>query len=218
MLSALGGVVLLALVISVGVFDVHRLATPRTSASASTIATSTIAEDSDTYTIHIEYPKFAVEKADREVQAIVDKAVTEFKALPPNPTPVAAKNEMDGEYQVINTGPEILSAKMEIYQFTGGAHGMTVTYGLNFHRDGTPVTEEEALGLTGKSLEDVSAEAMKQLNERFGLVQFPEGAAPSAENYSTFVIGTSSVNFIFQQYQVEAYAAGMPEITLPRVR
>jgi hypothetical protein len=184
----------------------------------SQIASSTISEETSVYKISISYPKFGIDAADKFTQSIVDRAVAEFRAIPANPTPVPAKNEMIGAYEVFNSGPEILSAKLELYQYTGGAHGLTVAYGLNFHPDGTVISLEEATAKTGKNLRQISIEASKQLQDRFGLVQFPEGAIATEKNYETFVIGTSTVNFIFQQYQVEAYAAGMPEVSFPRVK
>ena len=80
------------------------------------------------------------------------------------------------------------------------------------------ISLDEALKMTGKSLRQISIEASKQLQDRFGTVQFPEGAIAIEKNYETFVINTSTVNFIFQQYQVEAYAAGMPEVSFPRIK
>ena len=185
---------------------------------SSIIATSTIAEEAGTYKIQIDYPKFGNAKADAQVQQIIGKAVVEFKGYPPNPTPVAAKNEMIGEYSAAYVGSEVMSAQMILYQYTGGAHGGAVAFGLNFHPDGTAYTLDEALGLIGKNLAEVSVEANKQLAEDFGMVQFPDGATPTKENYATFLIGSSTVRFIFQQYQVEAYAAGMPEISFPRAK
>jgi hypothetical protein len=211
-LGILAIVVCIVLALALG-FSVSHKSTSTVSISTSTVATST-----ETYTVTLSYPRFGIEKADAAVQSVVDSAVNDFESLPPNPTPVTAKNELIGEYQTINSGPDFLSAKMEIYQYTGGAHGNTILYGLNFHPDGTAVTLEEALALVGKDLHEISIEAEKQLNQRFGLVQFPEGASPEAKNYSTFVIGTSTVTFIFQQYQVEAYVAGAPEISFARVK
>jgi hypothetical protein len=184
----------------------------------STIATSTIAEETDAYKIAIAYPKFGNANADTHVQQIIDKAVLEFKGYPSNPPSVAAKNEMIGEYNAAYVAGDVLSAQMTLYQYTGGAHGGAVAFGFNFHPDGTVYTLDEVLGLIGKNLEEVSAEANKRLIERYDMVQFPEGATPTKENYSTFVIGSSTVTFIFQQYQVQAYAAGMPEVVFARVR
>lgn len=164
------------------------------------------------------YPKFGIDAADMFTQSIVDKAVAELKAMPPNPTPVAAKNEMIGAYEIINPGPDIFSVRMDLYQYTGGAHGLTVAHGLNFYSDGREVSLQEAITMTGKTLQQISVEANGQLQDRFGTVQFPDGATATEENYATFVVGTSTVNFIFQQYQVEAYAAGIPEVSFPRVK
>jgi hypothetical protein len=216
LLAGLGAAAVIVFVAVEGIWLFSHSSSQETSPIA--MATSTIQADTDTYTINLAYPKFGIERADIQVQAIVDRAVDEFKAIPPNPTPIAAKNELDGQFTPINQGPDILSALLEIYQFTGGAHGATVAYGLNFHADGSAVTLDQALALIGKNLQQVSDAALGQLTERFEMVQFPEGATPTPENYATFVVSKDSVTFIFQQYQVEAYAAGMPQVTFPRVK
>ena len=175
--------------------------------------------ETDVYKIDVAYPVFGIPQIDSHTKSIVQKAVMDFKNNPPNPTPVAAKNEMIGMYGDVYSDEDIISAKMEIYQFTGGAHGGTVTYGLSFdQKAGTLLTLDDALTLTGMSLGQISEAAKKQLTMRFGMVQFPEGAAPTPENYSTFIVSKDAVTFIFQQYQVEAYAYGMPEISIPRVK
>ena len=81
------------------------------------------------------------------------------------------------------------------------------------------MTLGDALSLIGLSLEEMAAGAKRQLNERYSeMLIAPEGADALAENYSTFTISASAVTFIFQPYQVTAYAAGAPEVTFERVR
>ena len=45
---------------------------------------------------------------------------------------------------------------------------------------------------------------------------FEEGADTNPENFSSFVISADKVTFIFQQYQVAAYAAGPQEVSFER--
>lgn len=206
------------LILAVGAYAVVSSAGVPKRGIGSGVATSSVTLETDTYKINVVYPKFGNTKADAEVQAIVDKAVGDFKAMPPNPTPVAAKNELIGQYRDAYIGSDLMSARMDIYQFTGGAHGGTTAYGLNFHGNGSSYTLDEVLELIGKTLPQVSEEATKELTDRFQMVQFPEGVAPTPDNYATFVIGKDAVTFVFQQYQVEAYAAGMPEIQFRRVK
>jgi peptidoglycan-N-acetylmuramic acid deacetylase PdaC-like protein/uncharacterized protein DUF3298 len=212
-------VALLAIaVLGVGAYAVLSTAHVSLPGTAISVSTSTISAETDIYKINVSYPVFGNAKADAETHSIVQKAVDDFKTNPPNPTPVSAKNELDGGYQDVSIGPDLLSALMYIYQYTGGAHGGTVAYGLNYHADGTPYTLDEALSLIGMNLKQVSIGATKQLTDRFQMVQFPEGATATSSNYSTFLIGSSTVSFVFQQYQVEAYAYGMPEVTFARVK
>ena len=184
-----------------------------------TLATSTVQEETDGYVINVAYPQFGIPAADTQIKAIVDKAVADFKAVPPYSAPGFPKYEFDGSYDSAYIGPDIVSAKLLLYQDTGGAHGNAVAIGLNFDaKTGQALSLDDVLALIGKTLKQVSDAATAQLTKDFGMVQFLEGVAPTRENYLTFVVGKTSVRFIFQQYQVEAYAAGMPEISFPRVK
>jgi hypothetical protein len=88
---------------------------------------------------------------------------------------------------------------------------------LNYDaRTGETITLDRALSLIGKSLNDVAATSLAQLKQEFGASIFADGATPKAENYATFIVGPTNVTFIFQPYQVVAYAAGMPEVTFAR--
>ena len=209
---------ILALVL--GAFFVFRMPGPSAVVSTPiTLATSTIQEETATYVINVAYPQFGILAADTHIKAIVDRAVADFKAVPPYTETGFLKYEFDGSYNSSYIGPDIVSARLILYQDTGGAHGNAVAYGLNFDASsGAPLTLDQALSLIGKTLPEVADTATVQLTKDYEMVQFPEGVLPTPENYQTFLINKDSVTFIFQQYQVEAYAAGMPEITFARVK
>ena len=70
--------------------------------------------------------------------------------------------------------------------------------------------------MIGMTLEQVSAAATSQLKAKLGDAMFEEGANTNPENFSSFIISNDKVTFIFQPYQVAAYAAGPQEISVER--
>ncbi len=183
------------------------------------LATTTIEEEADLYTIDIEYPRFNQAAIDTVIETLVKTDVAAFKkdavAIDYLPN---AKYELTGRFDTSYVGTDVVSARLLLSHYTGGAHPNTIAYGLNFNpKTGTAYTLDDALRMTGFTLSQLSTESLRQLNEKApDWIQFPEGAEPTADNYKTFVIGKRDVTFFFQQYQVAAYAAGILSVTVPR--
>ena len=110
-----------------------------------------------------------------------------------------------------------MSQRLNLYQDMGGAHGLPIVVGLNYDAaTGRELTQDDALRMTGLTLQQISTQALKELHQEFGESVFTEGAEPKSDNYRTFIVGPYNVTFIFQAYQVVAYAAGMPEVSFER--
>lgn len=188
--------------------------------SGTAVATSTIAETTDDYEIDVQYPQFGIPAVDAQIKAIYDQAVSELKASPVVMHDMtAATNSFTGRFDKVFSGPDLISAELILSSYTGGAHPSTLFTGVVFDRSGKRLTLDDALALTGKSLSEVSESARTQLREALGDgFMFTEGADPKPENYSSFVVDSTSVTFIMQQYQVAAYAAGQQYVVVPRVR
>lgn len=183
------------------------------------VTTASINEEAENYSIQAEYPQFGIPALDAEIRGAVEAAAAELKAQSLEPSPASAKNEFTSTFDSVYIGPDIVSVRLLLSQYTGGAHGLSVAVGVNYDRtEKKLLTFDDALAHTGKTLKQVSERALAQLKERYGEVQFPEGAAPAPENYTAFTMDAENVTFTFQQYQVQAYALGMPQITVPRVR
>ncbi len=219
-------VITLVLLIGAG-FIVYRF----TGSNASLVATSTpqetepklstaeIHESTDAYVINVKYPQFGVASIDAQIRSDVDAAVKEIKDTPPIPEDSAAgENTLDGEFDSVYIGPDVISAKLVLSQYTGGAHGMTIFSGVNFDRTtGKRLTQQDAFRMIGMNVQQVSASASAQLKEKLGAdVFFEEGADTNPENYSSFLVSKDKVTFIFQQYQVAPYAAGPQEVSFSR--
>ncbi len=173
----------------------------------------------DVYGIEVHYPQFDIASVDAKIQAVVDKVVAEFKTYPQNPHDSSVPvNELTGSFDSVYIGADIVSAALSISEYTGGVHPNTVTIGVNVDRaTGRELSLDDVLAMIGKTLSQVAAGSLAQLNAKFeGHVPFPEGAEAKAENYSTFLVGKNAVKFIFNDYQVASHADGPQETSFPR--
>lgn len=183
------------------------------------IKVETVSEDTSTYLIDIRYPQFGIPLADVKIKAIVDNAMAAFKSYPANPPDSAApKNEFTSSFSSTYVGADIVSVALTISEYTGGAHPNTVIIGVNVDpKTGEEVTLDDALGMIGKNLQQVSEESLVQLRAELGAdIIAPEGASPVPDNYSTFLVSKDKVTFIFNNYQVAPYSAGPQSVEFAR--
>lgn len=179
----------------------------------------TIKEETSTYAIDVDYRLFGNPTVDAHVEAEVQRAIEAFKkdAAGFDPSVESRPYSFSGELADYYAGGDIVSERINLYQETGGAHGMPIVLTLNYDATtGETITLDRALSLIGLTLSDVAAKSLAQLKQEYGESVFPGGAEGKRENYSTFVVSPQNVTFVFQAYQVVPYAAGMPEITFER--
>ncbi len=187
------------------------------------VATATERESTDTYTVEAKYPQFGIAAIDTHIKAVVEGAMTEFKndtaAGPPPPDSAVSQYEFQSMFDSAYVGPDVVSAKLVVSTYMGGAHGNAVILGLNYDREtGAELTLDDALAMIGLTLEEVAERARAELSAKLGAdLISPDGANPTAENYSTFTVGPDSITFVFQTYQVAPYAAGVQEVSFARV-
>lgn len=197
--------------------------TPAGSAAPATtsFATSTVSEKTDAYTIDAQYPQFGIPSIDAQIEKIETDAIADLKAQPQAPHDTElAQNSFYGRFDSPYVGTDYVSVELTLSDYTGGAHPITAFQGLVFDRKtGKRLMLDDILLLIGKTLSEVSSSSASslagQLKENF---LFPEGAAPTSENYSSFILDASSVTFIFQQYQVAPYAYGPQRVSFTRLR
>jgi hypothetical protein len=92
-------------------------------------------EEGDAYTIDVKYPQFGIPAIDAKIKSAIDDAVKEIKDMPANPPDSATpQNSLDGSYDSVYVGPDIISVVLQLSQYTGGAHPMTILSGMNFDR------------------------------------------------------------------------------------
>lgn len=193
--------------------------------SEAAITTATMHEETDAYLIDVKYPQFGIAVIDADIKSKVDTAVTEFKVVPVNPPESLAgqaatpQNEFTGTFEDVYIGPDVVSVKLVLSQYTGGAHPLTLVSGVNYDRaTGRQLLQNDAFTMLGMTAEEVSARATAELKAKLGDGMFEEGTNSNPENFSSFIISADSVTFIFQPYQVAAYAAGPQEVSFDRIK
>ena len=180
------------------------------------------------YEADIDYPVFEKEQLlNAQVSDIVQKNLeafnNEFFSAEAPAHPQAFEFDMDSSsvYEDANH----ISFLLNVYQFTGGAHGTTSLIPVTYSKQTKKLLSlEEAVQPTRKDwLSALSTEARKQLNDQVKKQTFVsdedwinKGTEPSKENFSVFKLEKNAVRIIFSQYQVGPYSSGMPEIVVPR--
>jgi hypothetical protein len=175
-----------------------------------------IAEETSSYKIDIEYLKSGNATVDAQIDARVQSAVNALKddAANADPELLTRPYTLSGEQSDFYINNSVISQRINLYQDTGGAHGLPIVLTFNFDAvTGEEITLDRALAMIGKSLDEVASAARAQLIQEFGEESiFMDGVEAKPDNYATFVVSPQNVTFIFQAYQVVAYAAGMPEV------
>lgn len=188
-----------------------------------TVSTSTLSESTPDFTIDAKYPQFGIPAIDMQIATTVAQFADALKAQAATDSPSTngfRPYAFYGSYDDVYIGDKYISARLLLAQDTGGAHPLPVVVGLDFDRTtGTALGPQDALSLIGMSLDELASSTKAKLTEQLGdSFMFQEGADPSYKNYETFVIDKKNVTFVFQPYQVAAYAVGAPEVSFPRVK
>ena len=209
----------LALVVVIGGILIFTASAHKGEPVVISVATSTIQQDSSSYTIKADYPVFGLQILDDKTQAIIETGIDDLEGQAANPSPNGTKNEFQSTFDHVYIDPDLVSVRLILSEYTGGAHNISVATALNYNRStGGFLTLDDALSLTGDTLTQISAAAKVQLAKQYGSVAFPEGITPTTENFATFTVDKDNVTFVLQEYQAEPYSDGMPEVVVPRTK
>lgn len=194
------------------------------------------------YKITATYPKFSGIK-NAEAQDLINETLKKdmqdnveiikndftackFDNLVPKPEWQCEYNGGMDSFTTVNN--KILSVKISNYQFSGGAHGGTNIYFLNFDLStGKKIKWQDIFKKDSNYIEVLANYAKTDLTKQ--LLQGPDqmsdedwvqrGTDQSDElNYTNnigFLDENKGLTIIFGQYQVAAYAVGMPEVIIP---
>ena len=119
---------------------------------------------------------------------------------------------------VFETG-KVLTYAGSIYTYTGGAHGSTVSFGSTFRTDngkalGWDMFRSDSLvAIKNMVKEAIKTQYFKAGNNFSDYLLVKENEFPLPQTAPRFV--KDGIEFIYQQYEIAPYAAGMPSCVLP---
>jgi hypothetical protein len=127
---------------------------------------------------------------------------------------------LDITYEELKHTDTLVSLVFTVYEFTGGAHGMTTTQTYTFDlQNGVLLTLDDLFLDTAAALEVISpivqAEITTRLGEMLDTQWLADGSGTNPANYQAFALDGDNLIFYFQPYQVAAYAAGTQVVSIP---
>lgn len=216
--------ILVILIAIVGLILVVKKGTPAISKDVR------IEEATTTYSIDVDIARTGNTALDASVEAYARAQAREFGEMYA-PT-MFTEEEMtllgfaDGRtYELVVKGnpwnfKTLSGMTVEVYTFTGGAHGSTIYVPFIVNENGIPVTLADLFSSNTAYLDRLS-EAVQPLlkeqleeNQMYDEMFFEAGTTASEGNFFVDEISTKGITFIFQQYQVAAYVAGTPRVTV----
>ena len=180
-----------------------------------------IQENSGNYHLSVKYPILKNEFADGCLKKLVQEKIDNFKnQLSAENVSSRWKSELFTTYALWTYSARMVSIKLEIYQFTGGAHGMTEIVTATFDLENSQELQLKDIFDPGsRFLEIISEIAQQQLREKLGPQAdgewIKEGTAAQPQNFQHFVLTPREIIFYFEQYSVAPYSAGIQEVAIP---
>ncbi len=181
--------------------------------------------ETDFYTISVTQPKNA-EKDFPEIFEVTKKAITTFEKQYGNLSSedieaLGLGGDRVYDLQIdttIATSSKTVSYIMTLYEFTGGAHGITAVRTFTYDKNNKLIDEKKLFGDNNwrPVVSDIAYTYLKEtLKENTTDEALKEGTKPEGENLSTWYLKGDDVVFVFGQYQIGAYALGIQEVPIP---
>lgn len=181
----------------------------------------TIDESNKQYDIKTSYPVVKDNSISLIFKSFVENQIQRFKEDTSWVNDENASSESEGELSINIEYRSVRSVNTETYIFTtgtytGGAHGMQFNSTFTISKLGE-IIKVENLFTKKNGLEVVSDYVKAELNkmEYADAKSIESGTSPSVDNYQSFIITNEGVTFLFDPYQVAAYAYGMQKVDVP---
>lgn len=184
--------------------------------SVAPLSTNTI--ETDFYTMKITQPENA-EKKFPELFAVTKNVISLFEkqyAGASSTSPAPYDLQID---TTVATTSQTVSYVVSLYEYTGGAHGITAIQAFTYDKDGKFVGEKEVFGENNwrPVVSELTYQYLKEkLKENTSDDVLKEGTAPIGNNLSVWYLKGGDVVFVFGQYQIGAYALGIQEVPVSR--
>lgn len=183
------------------------------------------------YKIDFSYPTFtdeniATKKIDSKISEFVDENIRNAKndfneLLSDTDVLVAGELTLLGDFNISdNNKLGVINIMYEIYNYSGGAHGITQVFYFAFDKKTGEILELKDLfnNKSGaiKALSELSIKEVKRIDPKLEIYnQVEEGASPKEENFKNFALDPAGFRIKFSDYQIGPYIAGRLEIILP---
>ncbi|MFA7216708.1 MAG: DUF3298 and DUF4163 domain-containing protein [Candidatus Paceibacterota bacterium] len=119
----------------------------------------------------------------------------------------------------IATSSNTVSYILQIYNYTGGAHGITNTVTFTYDNEDKLVRLDDVFN-TPDYLNVISEKAykyfVKKLGENGDSVTIKDGTRALVQNYYSWYLDGGNIVFIFNQYAIGPYALGIQEFSLAK--
>lgn len=181
--------------------------------------------ETDFYTISVTQPKDA-EKDFPELFVVTKKTINEFEKQYGNfsEEDIEKLNLGEKTYDLqidttVATSSNTVSYIVSMYQYTGGAHGITAVKAFTYDKDNHFVGEKELFGendwrpVVSRLAYEFLKEKLKDATTDQAL---KEGTAPVGENLAVWYMRGDDVVFVFGQYQIGPYVLGIQEVSIPK--
>jgi hypothetical protein len=201
------------------------------------IEDKTITDDTKPFKIDIIYPYVAGSpEFNQKVDSIINEELNNFKTNslendnavkeidPKSYAEYPRQYDFYVKYEKGQVDENIISAVLEVYSFTGGAHGATNFIPTNYSpKDNKEIKLADIFSGQEDYVKKISDFCIKNLTEQItagaGSTEgtwIEDGAGPKEENFSVFLINQNSITFYFPQYQVAPYALGDFKVIMPK--
>lgn len=175
----------------------------------------------------IAYPQ--VEGDERPALARINRAIEDFvrsfvEDVRPAPDSFTGDPEMDewivgvveGAYPAVLLQDGLFSTRLDLYFYTGGAHGNSVGLPFNYDLDtGAEIRLGDLFRPSAAYLDTLAARATQRLHETRGTGWMFEEAVPAeAGLFTVFTLEADSLRLFFPPYAIAPYSAGPSEAAL----
>ena len=183
-------------------------------------------EVGDYYTIKARYPDTENDSVNEVLHAFVADQVAQFKSdtgvatmTPAEATSIGLiggrKYLLSIEYSA-TVANSLYGYNFLIIEDTGGAHPNHFNRTFTFSADGTKLSLTDLFKSDSgylQTLSDYTIFTFKLNSSDNGI--WEDGAKPTEENFSRFIVTKTGITFFFDPYQITAYTAGTQKVTVP---
>ena len=127
----------------------------------------------------------------------------------------------DGAASLFYESPKVITFRYEAYSFSGGAHGMPTDLYFTLERATGRELTWDAMFKPGRARAELAALVRRELAEQFYAALGATPAYDEAPELFSFALPQlqpafvkEGIRFKYAPYEIDSYAAGMPECTL----